>query len=127
MTTLIAAEDALPDAVVTKDVRACAVSDRAFSGSGSSVSAVKRKRWGKRYRAIDSSVSLLGVTISRERRQLATTLARPRSWRQSSISSKVRVMRRSLGARERDALVRSMVQARKVFLAHASEVSDSRR
>ena len=124
----MAAEDtSSPEVVVTKDVRACAVSERAFSGSGRFVSAVKRRRCGTRYRVIDSSVSFLGLTMMRERRQFATSFARPMSWRQPSISSKVRVMRGSLGARERDALVRSMVQARIVFLAHGREVSDSRR
>ena len=51
--------------------------DRAFSGSGSSVSATNLKSRGKMYRVIAWSVSFLGVTISRERKQLATTLARP--------------------------------------------------
>ena len=127
MTTLIADKEAWPEVVATKDVSAWAVMDLAFSGSGSSVSTVKCTRCGKRYLAIASSISFFGLTMSSERRQLATTFARPRSWRQSSIASRARVRRTSFGVRERDAVVRRMVHANNVFLAQGSAVSDSRR
>ena len=74
-----------------------------------------------------SSVSFFGDIISRERRQLATTFARPRSCRQSSMESRARVMRGSLGTREREAVVRRMVHAKRVFLAQGRAVSDSLR
>ncbi len=127
MTILIAADEGWPEVVATKDVSACAVSDLALSGSGSSMSAVKRNRCGNKYRAMASSASFLGLTMRSERRQLATTLARPKSCKQSSIASRARMIRGSLGMSEREAVVRRMVHARSVFFAQGREVSTSRR
>lgn len=63
----------------------------------------------------------------RERRQLAVTVARPMSARQSSICDRRFVVRGSCGFRTVVVLDRRMVEARSMFLAHARLESVARR
>lgn len=81
---------AVVERVVAKEVRAWATREREFSGSGPE-SRVYRTSGRKRWRAMVSSVGALGDVRRMERKHPAAILPRPRSPRQSSMTSRQRM------------------------------------